>query len=340
MEETKQVATSNAPELNNAIKSVASNELINKEADMTQQDINKYGNTSVTTEEVNEGNKEKEQSLSTTVTATIDGKQETITVAFTKYSMSQPKDKIIRLGDKERRMEVIFHFAKPEIFWNEGIELFDRNENIIAKDTKSVLVLCDTADTYWRVFSDETLKNVEVHDFKTVQEYAQAIGNTMLASRAMSNVEKVGYAALATGDKACQQVNDFAKKNQLTLNTAKLYLDIKLRNLTLLSMTTGNKTEDLTCGRTVEEAQSLYDSIANLSKKEAKKRYFIHAVNAILASNDSPTLDDIIQAINKFTQEAIEKIESAGSDYKEIKITELLTESRLSNKSQSTQVAA
>lgn len=191
MEETKQVATSNAPELNNAIKSVASNELINKEADMTQQDINKYGNTSVTTEEVNEGNKEKEQSLSTTVTATIDGKQETITVAFTKYSMSQPKDKIIRLGDKERRMEVIFHFAKPEIFWNEGIELFDRNENIIAKDTKSVLVLCDTADTYWRVFSDETLKNVEVHDFKTVQEYAQAIGNTMLASRAMSNVEKL-----------------------------------------------------------------------------------------------------------------------------------------------------
>ena len=226
------------------------------------------------------------------------------------------------------------------ILWNEGIELFDRNENIIAKDTKSVLVLCDTADTYWRVFSDETLKNVEVHDFKTVQEYAQAIGNTMLASRAMSNVEKVGYAALATGDKACQQVNDFAKKNQLTLNTAKLYLDIKLRNLTLLSMTTGNKTEDLTCGRTVEEAQSLYDSIANLSKKEAKKRYFIHAVNAILASNDSPTLDDIIQAINKFTQEAIEKIESAGSDYKEFKITELLTESRLSNKSQSTQVAA
>lgn len=75
---------------------------------------------------------------------------------------------------------------------------------------------------------------------------------------------------MATGDKACQQVNDFAKKNQLTLNTAKLYLDIKLRNLTLLSMTTGNKTEDLTCGRTVEEAQSLYDSIANLSKKEAK----------------------------------------------------------------------
>ena len=50
---------------------------------MTQQDINKDGNTSVTTEEVNEGNKEKEQSLSTTVTATIDGKQETITVAFT-----------------------------------------------------------------------------------------------------------------------------------------------------------------------------------------------------------------------------------------------------------------
>ena len=59
-------------------------------------------------------------------------------------------------------------------------------------------------------------------------------------------------------------------------------------------------------------------------------------------SDDSiePMENSIIQAINKFTQEAIEKIESAGSDYKEFKITELLTESRLSNKSQSTQVAA
>ena len=112
MEDKIKATTSNVQELDNATESVASNELINKEADMTQQDINKDGNTSVTTEEVNEGNKEKEQSLSTTVTATIDGKQETITVAFTKYSMSQPKDKIIRLGDKERRMEVIFHFVE------------------------------------------------------------------------------------------------------------------------------------------------------------------------------------------------------------------------------------
>lgn len=340
MEETKQVATSNAPELNNAIKSVASNELINKEADMTQQDINKYGNTSVTTEEVNEGNKEKEQSLSTTVTATIDGKQETITVAFTKYSMSQPKDKIIRLGDKERRMEVIFHFAKPEIFWKEGIELIDRNENIIAKNTENVLVLCDTADTYWRVFSDEALKNVEVHDFNTVQEYAQAIGNTMLASRAMNNVEKVGYAALATGDKACQQVNDFAKKNQLTLNTAKLYLDLKLRNLTLLSMTTGNKTEDLTCGRTEENAQSLYDSIASQSEKGARKRYFIHAINAILAQKDSPTPEELKNAISKLSPTDIATIETTSSDYKENQISSILTKTLIRIKSQTSMTAA
>ena len=71
MEDKIKATTSNVQELDNATESVASNELINKEADMTQQDINKDGNTSVTTEEVNEGNKEKEQSLSTTVTATI-----------------------------------------------------------------------------------------------------------------------------------------------------------------------------------------------------------------------------------------------------------------------------
>lgn len=71
MEEIKQVATSNAPELDNTTESVASNELINKEADMTQKDINKYRNTSVSTEQVNVGNNEKEQSLSTTVTDNI-----------------------------------------------------------------------------------------------------------------------------------------------------------------------------------------------------------------------------------------------------------------------------
>lgn len=340
MEDKIKATTSNVQELDNATESVASNESTINGANMTQQDINKDGNISVTTEEVNEGNKKKEQSLSTTVTANIDGKQETITVAFTKYSMSQPKGKIVELGDKDKRMEVIFHFAKPEIFWNEEIELFDRNENIIAKDTENVLVLCDTADTYWRVFSDKTLNNVEVHNFKTVQEYAQAIGNTMLASRAMNNVEKVGYAALSTGDKACQQVNDFAKKNQLTLNTAKLYLDLKLRNLTLLSMTTGNKTEDLTCGRTEDNAQSLYDSIASQSEKGARKRYFIHAINAILAQKDSPTPEELKNAISKLSPTDIATIETTSSDYKENQISSILTKTLIRIKSQTSMTAA
>lgn len=59
MEDKIKATTSNVQELDNATESVASNELINKEADMTQQDINKDGNTSVTTEEVMKETKRK-----------------------------------------------------------------------------------------------------------------------------------------------------------------------------------------------------------------------------------------------------------------------------------------
>ena len=57
MEDKIKATTSNVQELDNATESVASNESTINGANMTQQDINKDGNISVTTEEVNEGYK-------------------------------------------------------------------------------------------------------------------------------------------------------------------------------------------------------------------------------------------------------------------------------------------
>lgn len=131
--------------------------------------------------------------LPTKVRANIDGTEVEVVVAFTDYSMEQPKkkDSLMKNTDADKRMDVIFHFATPDVFWNEGITLFDRNGKAISKGTSNVLVTCDMADTYWRLFLDEVLTNVQVHEFESVKEYAQTIGNSMLLSRSLNNVEKM-----------------------------------------------------------------------------------------------------------------------------------------------------
>lgn len=160
-----------------------------------------------------------------TVRATIGDTEVEFTPAFTDYSMEQAKrkDSLLKNAEADKRMEVIFHFATPEVFWNEGVTLYDRSGKSISKDTPNVLVACDMADTYWRLFLDETLTNVQIHEFESVQEYAQVIGNSILLSRSLSNVEKIGYAALATGNEAYREVFEFAKRNNVPMNTAQLY---------------------------------------------------------------------------------------------------------------------
>ena len=125
-----------------------------------------------------------------TVRATIGDKEVEFTPAFTDYSMEHPKkkDALLKNTVADKRMEVIFHFATPEVFWNEGVTIFDRNGKTISKDTPNVLVACDMADTYWRLFLDEVLTNVQIHQFESVQEYAQVVGNSVLLSRGLSNI--------------------------------------------------------------------------------------------------------------------------------------------------------
>ena len=181
--------------------------------------------------------------LPTKVSIMLEGKVLEIIPAFTDYNMEQPKkkEKLMEQSDAGKRLDVIFHFATPQTFWEEGYTLFDRNGNAIPKDTPNVFPVCDTADSYWRIFSDLVLTNVQIHEFESVQEYAQTIGNSMLLSRGLNNVERVGYAALATGNEAYKAVFEFAKRNNVPMNTAQLYLDLQLRPLTTALMMLGKE---------------------------------------------------------------------------------------------------
>ena len=263
--------------------------------------------------------------LPTKVRAIIDSKEVEITPAFTDYSMEQPKkkDSLLKNTDADKRMDVIFHFATPDVFWNEGITLFDRNGKAISKGTPNVLVTCDMADTYWRLFLDEVLTNVQVHEFESVQEYAQTIGNSMLLSRSLNNVEKIGYAALATGNEAYKAVFKFAKKNGVPMNTAQLYHDMQMRPATTQLMMLGKEPKMVpTLGRTPEEAQEWYEQSRLTFIGSENKRYVPKVLNALLKKYSKA---EIMKALQTIPANEVAMAELQKCEEKELCIMEALT---------------
>lgn len=279
--------------------------------------------------------------LPTSVRAIIDGTEVEFIPAFTNYSMELPKkkDSLLKSTDSSKRMDVIFHFTVPRLFWDENITLYDRNGNAIHKGTPNVLAVCDMADTYWRLFLDDVLTNVQVHEFESVKEYAQTIGNSMLLSRGLNNVEKVGYAALATGNEAYKAVFEFAKKNNVPMNTAQLYLDLQLKASTTQLMMLGKEPKMVpTIGRTQEKAQELYDqNVLTFSKGGANKRYAIRVVNSLLKKSKY-TFEDIIEALRTIPANEIAIAELQGCAEKEMCIMETLSSWMLEMKRKSAEL--
>lgn len=305
-------ATSNANENGNAA-TAASVKQINKAAMEDESDC---------------GCSSDEIKSDITVRAIIGGREITIIPAFTNYSMEQPKKKetLLELTDAGKRLDVMFHFAEPEVFWKEGIPLFDRNGEMIPEGTPSVFPTCDTADSHWRVFLDEVLLNVQIHTFESVQEYAQTIGNTMLLSRGLNNVEKVGYAALATGDEAYNTAFRFAKKNNMNISNALDYLDMRMKAAETQIMMLGFKPKlTPTIGRSEEEAQEIFEqNRKTFGDKESKQRYAARSVNALI-SNENYGFDLVMEALRTIPANDIANAKLMNCGAKESCITSVLT---------------
>lgn len=263
-----------------------------------------------------------------TKNAIIEGEEKSIVVAHTEYDMELPKDKrnLMDKVDKAKLFSCIYHLAKPDIFWQEGFMLLDENNNIIESGTDDVYVFCPTADTYWRIDIEEVMKHVEIHNFGSVQEYAQAVGCANLYSRGLSNIERIGVAALATGDEACKTVFDFAKENKLNVTTAKLYLDYKVKPTDIQGMTMGVVQEARPeLGRTKEEAQELLNKATEKFGKNALKRYVIRVVNSLLHKNEDYSIILMLDAINMVTEAEVGTIKDTSSAEKELIITNIFT---------------
>lgn len=198
----------------------------------------------------------------TAVKANINGKDVRIIVAHTEYGMRHTKkmDKILTTVNKEKLLTPRYHFCKPKIFWKEGYNLFDNKGEVITEGTENVYVICDTPETSERIYIDDFLKDVEIHDFESVADYAQHIGETALISRMPSKVEEMGIAAMATGDAAVKEAYEFAIENGITYTQSLGYLAGEMKAATLKLMMRGVKAKPtLTLGRTKAQAQQLYD---------------------------------------------------------------------------------
>lgn len=309
MEKGTKVATSNANEIENATK-VASAEHKEKESETAMNMENK---------EV----KQMEYEMgpeSARVKALINSTLEEIIVAHTEYGMRHTKkmDKILITVNKEKLLTPRYHFCKPEIFWKEGYNLFDNKGEVITEGTENVYVICDTPETSERIYIDNFLKDVEIHDFESVADYAQHIGETALISRMPSKVEEMGIAAMATGDAAVKEAYEFAIENDITYTQSLGYLAGEMKAATLKLMMRGVKAKPtLTLGRTKAQAQQLYDeSCKSLGEGEAKKRYVPRALNIIL-NKEQFSFDIVMEALQTIPSSEVTMAKLANCGDKE-----------------------
>ena len=279
----------------------------------------------------------------TTVIAIIDGEEREITLARTMYSMDTLKksqEKLLEEVDQSKLLEEIFHFSTPEIFTNAGIKLFDLNNEEIAEGTANVLVPIETANTYWRFTFDEVLKNVQVHTFASVEEYAQVTGTTDLFSRSRNTVEKMGVAALATGNDTYKAVYELCRKTGMPGSTAMAYLGVQLKGSTTLEMTIGIKGKTPVASRSFDEAFALYQQICfTFTPADAKKRYPIRAINSVMHAGGYD-LNTIEKALKTIPSDEVHRALLADCGTKETCIANVLLKFMLETQRKAVPLAA
>ena len=328
---------------NNMVTMSNSNEVINVATTTNVEHTNT--NEMEKTENLNEQSMAEQEPQFRTVRARIKGEDKNIILACHKYSMETLKNsqmKQLELIDKSKMLDVIFHVAEPEIFYEAGVELKDYDNNIIPAGTPNVYVPIETADTFYRFSIDNVLKAVKVHKFNNIQEFAETTGISNLFSRGLTSKEKIGVAALATNDEVCNAIYDLAVATNMPASTAQHYLDVNLKGSTTAMMTTGYRPKDMcSLGRTLEEATLLHQKVClTFGVNEAKKRYAIRAINYV-AKSEGYSLEQILNALDTIPANEVEKAKLMECGHKEtcIVTTLILWIKELEKHNQDKQVA-
>ena len=240
--------------------------------------------------------------------AIINGEEQEIIIGFTdcNVSVSKKKEELFKLAKKDNLLPVKYNVVDAKLFWDERYSVFDHEGNEISNGTPNVYVLCPEPGTNCRVFFDEVLADVEVHEFESVQDWAKKVGATNQLCQGFDKVKEVAVAGLATGNEAAKQVARFAMENKLPESVSEYYNKAHFTPKTLAVMMFGHKSKmEITLGRTPEDAQRLFNRIKlTFGEAEAKKRYAIRAIDSLLEGGDYD-LDTILEALRTIPAEKV-----------------------------------
>ncbi|MBE6301152.1 MAG: hypothetical protein E7085_04755 [Parabacteroides distasonis] len=240
--------------------------------------------------------------------AIINGEEQEIIIGFTEcnVSVSKKKEVLFKLAKKDDLLPVKYNVVDAKLFWDERYLVFDHEGNEISNGTPNVYVLCPEPGTNCRVFFDEVLADVEVHEFESVQDWAKKVGATNQLCQGFDKVKEVAVAGLATGNEAAKQVARFAMENKLPESVSEYYNKAHFTPKTLAVMMFGHKSKmEITLGRTPEDAQRLFNRIKlTFGEAEAKKRYAIRAIDSLLEGGDYD-LDTILEALRTIPAEKV-----------------------------------
>jgi len=146
-----------------------------------------------------------------------------------------------------------------------------------------------------------------------------------LFTRSRSTVEKIGIAALATGDATYQAVYELARKTGMPGSSAYAYLGVQLQASTTLEMSIGIRRKDVpVLSRTLEEALELHKQIClTFTPADARKRYAIRAINSVMKTGDYD-LATIMQALRTIPAESVTRARLMDYGIKETCIANVL----------------
>ena len=239
---------------------------------------------------------------------------------------SSPKNakQLVEKGAMDKALKPVYHLTTAEPFWDtEGATLIDLEGKEVTKEDveqedANAYVYIPTPETIVRIQNETGLEHVEIHDFKTLKEIAEAIGATSLLTKTLNKQELVNAASIVSGNEVYKNISKFAKEQGMPASTAQKYFGVKIEASQTVQLILGENVQNLETKRTCEEAKELYEQIKeSLGEKAARTRYAMEAINKIASDNGLKAQHDEIKgALKLISNEEKDEFERETSSEK------------------------
>lgn len=237
--------------------------------------------------------------------------EEHVILTIKEIMPSTPKNarQLVEKGAMDKALKPVYHLTTAEPFWDiEGVTLIDLEGKEVTKEEvkqedANAYVYIPTPETIVRIQNETGLEHVEIHDFKTLKEIAEAIGATSLLTKTLNKQELMNAANIVSGNEVYKIISQFAKEHQMPASTAQKYFGVKIEASQTVQLILGENVQNLETKRTYKEAKELYEQIKeSLGEKAACKRYAMEAIN-IITRNLKATQAEFIEALQQLKDE-------------------------------------